>query len=190
MTWRLRRERDHVCAGCGCCRGYEVDHVVAIADGGSTAYENLQLLCRECHARKTATEAAQRALEDPVLLGLRRLEVTFGRAGYWAQDAVDLVRQGREGLGMSGVEKLARGLRLRHGVLLDPAHTVATLVRRGEAFIVGEELRLTEHGRFVADALLAYRAWRQESAVMAAARKRDREHGQARLPLAGECGAR
>lgn len=39
----------------------EVDHVVPLIDGGSFSVANLQLLCREHHARKTAREAGRRA---------------------------------------------------------------------------------------------------------------------------------
>lgn len=38
----------------------EVDHVVPLHRGGSNALANLQGLCRECHATKTATEAGER----------------------------------------------------------------------------------------------------------------------------------
>lgn len=32
----------------------DVDHIVPLADGGSSAPENLQSLCHSCHSRKTA----------------------------------------------------------------------------------------------------------------------------------------
>lgn len=38
----------------------EVDHVVPLHRGGSNALANLQGLCRECHAEKTASEAGER----------------------------------------------------------------------------------------------------------------------------------
>jgi len=41
--------------------GYEVDHIVPLADGGSDAVWNLQLLTIEQHKAKTAREAAARA---------------------------------------------------------------------------------------------------------------------------------
>lgn len=31
----------------------EVDHIIPKRDGGPDAFENLQALCRECHAKKT-----------------------------------------------------------------------------------------------------------------------------------------
>ncbi len=50
------------CAACG-RRANEVDHVVRIADGGAEFdRDNLQPLCHDCHARKTADEGPARAL--------------------------------------------------------------------------------------------------------------------------------
>ena len=37
------------------------DHVIPLADGGGHEPSNLQTLCRPCHARKSAREAAERA---------------------------------------------------------------------------------------------------------------------------------
>ena len=34
----------------------EVDHVTALADGGTHAWSNLQPFCKSCHSRKTAAE--------------------------------------------------------------------------------------------------------------------------------------
>lgn len=47
------RDRDwHVCAECG-EPAHEVDHVVEVADGGTNAPSNLQLLCDPHHRQKT-----------------------------------------------------------------------------------------------------------------------------------------
>ena len=45
------------CRACGRAGRLEVDHLVALEDGGE-AYDpaNLQTLCRGCHFRKTAAE--------------------------------------------------------------------------------------------------------------------------------------
>jgi len=40
--------------------GTEVDHIRALADGGSDTPENRQSLCGPCHALKSAREAAER----------------------------------------------------------------------------------------------------------------------------------
>ena len=41
--------------------GREIDHIVAIKDGGETlALRNLQTLCRSCHASKSAKEREAR----------------------------------------------------------------------------------------------------------------------------------
>lgn len=39
---------------------YEVDHRLPLCDGGTDDPENLQLLCAQCHARKTYDEAIRR----------------------------------------------------------------------------------------------------------------------------------
>lgn len=42
-----------------------VDHIVPIADGGEKLDEdNLQSLCRDCHARKTADDLVKRAANE------------------------------------------------------------------------------------------------------------------------------
>ena len=58
----LRRD----CGLCQPCRrrglvtaGGEVDHIVPKAEGGSDDDGNLQCICRDCHAAKTALESAR-----------------------------------------------------------------------------------------------------------------------------------
>lgn len=50
------------CGGCNILLSayYEVDHQVALMNGGSNDSSNLVALCRECHAKKTAWERSQR----------------------------------------------------------------------------------------------------------------------------------
>ena len=38
----------------------EVDHITQIADGGTDDYDNLQAICHDCHADKTARENGKR----------------------------------------------------------------------------------------------------------------------------------
>jgi hypothetical protein len=62
---------------CACCNEtlsstYEVDHKVALMNGGSDALENLQALCRECHGLKTNYEQ---------LIAQRKLKVKEDRQG-------------------------------------------------------------------------------------------------------------
>lgn len=58
-TWqKIRRvilARDPVCQACGRRASEEVDHVLALASGGTNAFDNLQGLCKSCHSTKTAT---------------------------------------------------------------------------------------------------------------------------------------
>ena len=46
---------DPDCAACG-APARVVDHIIARVNGGSDARDNLQALCRACHARKTAAD--------------------------------------------------------------------------------------------------------------------------------------
>ncbi|WP_233866690.1 HNH endonuclease [Paraburkholderia adhaesiva] len=58
---RARQLRRHpLCARClragHVTEATEVDHIVRVADGGTDDPSNLQSLCHECHADKTARE--------------------------------------------------------------------------------------------------------------------------------------
>lgn len=69
MSKRLRRQalvRDRfTCVSCGLRdrsgSSLEADHIVALADGGAHALENLQTLCKPCHKSKTLRDAARRS---------------------------------------------------------------------------------------------------------------------------------
>jgi 5-methylcytosine-specific restriction endonuclease McrA len=41
--------------------GADVDHVVALVNGGTNDDDNLELVCHECHRVKTASDAGRRA---------------------------------------------------------------------------------------------------------------------------------
>lgn len=47
---------------------YEVDHIVAIARGGTNDRRNLQILCRPCNAKKWAKDAIDVARENGLLI--------------------------------------------------------------------------------------------------------------------------
>lgn len=65
---RLITKWDGRCADCGCKLGpaspAQFDHITPLRDGGENREGNLQPLCRPCHARKTGSEAHQRAKTD------------------------------------------------------------------------------------------------------------------------------
>lgn len=46
LFMRLGREHGFKCASCGDCHGLEIDHVVPLANGGTSDYDNLQLICK------------------------------------------------------------------------------------------------------------------------------------------------
>jgi 5-methylcytosine-specific restriction protein A len=59
---RLEEPFCRACTAAGRLSATElVDHVVALVDGGTHARENLQGLCRSCHATKTAEDGRRRA---------------------------------------------------------------------------------------------------------------------------------
>lgn len=59
---------DGCCAECGAKRSFDktddwhIDHKVPVFRGGKTNFHNLQMLCVECHDRKTASEKSEVAL--------------------------------------------------------------------------------------------------------------------------------
>lgn len=63
-NWRRQKHYRQVnltCANCGCVGPLETDHVVPLHRGGKDEWSNLQSLCKDCHAAKTAREAGDRA---------------------------------------------------------------------------------------------------------------------------------
>ena len=50
------------CNACNCLLPptFEVDHIVELHEGGEDAYENLQALCPNCHAKKTRANVLKR----------------------------------------------------------------------------------------------------------------------------------
>ena len=48
-------EQNNVCNNCKISKeNYEVDHIIPWAKGGKTSYDNLQVLCKDCHFKKSA----------------------------------------------------------------------------------------------------------------------------------------
>jgi hypothetical protein len=64
-TWdKLRKEilaRDKVCTNCGSAKNLEVDHIIAIVNGGKMwDKNNLRVLCHRCHVQKTKQDLYDR----------------------------------------------------------------------------------------------------------------------------------
>ena len=58
----LRRDPWCMLRGTGCERlSVEVDHIVAVSDGGTNDPENLRGVCKRCHARRTGQQGARAA---------------------------------------------------------------------------------------------------------------------------------
>ncbi len=53
---RVIRRDGYRCVDCGGTDHLEVDHVVRVADGGTTDERNLRTRCRSCHRIKTAAD--------------------------------------------------------------------------------------------------------------------------------------
>ena len=68
------------CATCGKSENIElqVDHIVALADGGEDERANIQLLCRECHKKKTAIQH-----RDPRYDKAKRMRAIRSGEGRW-----------------------------------------------------------------------------------------------------------
>jgi 5-methylcytosine-specific restriction endonuclease McrA len=53
----------------GCYSQIEIDHIVSMRDGGTSAIDNLQLLCRACNARKANRSKSCRWALWPYVVG-------------------------------------------------------------------------------------------------------------------------
>ena len=55
-TAKVHKAVHLTCARCGRVDRLETDHIKPRVQGGTDAWTNLQSLCHECHAAKTASE--------------------------------------------------------------------------------------------------------------------------------------
>lgn len=56
--WMIAHRQSYVCATCNMLlhpKGFDIDHIVELRDGGKDELNNLQALCATCHAKKTRT---------------------------------------------------------------------------------------------------------------------------------------
>lgn len=62
---RVRQRDEGVCYWCGAPGARHVDHVLAIADGGTWDEANMAVMHERCHDEKTRNEAARRSHTGP-----------------------------------------------------------------------------------------------------------------------------
>lgn len=58
QRWMIAFRQHYVCATCNMLlhpKGFDIDHIVELRDGGKDELDNLQALCATCHAKKTRT---------------------------------------------------------------------------------------------------------------------------------------
>ena len=67
------------CETCQSTGRLEVDHVVAVADGGAETIDNAQVLCRTCHVAKTTRDLQERELQ-------RRRDEALAAKARWVTD--------------------------------------------------------------------------------------------------------
>ena len=56
--WMVAFRQKYMCAACGVLlhpKGFDIDHIMELRDGGKDEMANLQALCGTCHAKKTRT---------------------------------------------------------------------------------------------------------------------------------------
>jgi len=68
VQWRRMRDvvrrEERACQACGATTNLEVDHIVALSDGGGRLDRaNLRVLCRDCHEHKTHEDRQSRRVE-------------------------------------------------------------------------------------------------------------------------------
>ncbi len=68
----------------------EVDHIIPLHQGGTDDPANLQALCHDCHAEKTATEQGKRTRPE---IGVDGWPVDGGGGQIFATRALETVRE-------------------------------------------------------------------------------------------------
>lgn len=66
--WKLKQKKVCYWCGCGCAKGYHVDHYVPLSKGGKHEADNLVISCADCNLRKNAKDPYEFAQEVGRLL--------------------------------------------------------------------------------------------------------------------------
>lgn len=56
VSKKRRLKKSKLCANCGVSGRHQADHILPVALGGKSTYDNLQFLCKSCHKNKTAID--------------------------------------------------------------------------------------------------------------------------------------
>ena len=65
--WEVQGSTCKLCGCTGATKEREIDHVAPLCVGGGDTPDNLQILCKACHAQKTQLETLS-FVEEPNLL--------------------------------------------------------------------------------------------------------------------------
>ena len=55
MRFAVYKRDNNRCRKCGSRHNLEIDHIIPIAKGGKTTFDNLQTLCKRCNEEKSDT---------------------------------------------------------------------------------------------------------------------------------------
>lgn len=81
---RVVARANHCCANCGIRVRYggQIDHIVALINGGENRESNLRLLCANCHKAKSRRDVAEKSkiAQTQIRMGPLKRE----RRGFWA----------------------------------------------------------------------------------------------------------
>jgi 5-methylcytosine-specific restriction protein A len=63
MKNKVKAKFNNCCSKCGDKNNLEIDHIVALVDGGDNSMNNLNLLCKSCHKEKTIADNSRRMVK-------------------------------------------------------------------------------------------------------------------------------
>ena len=61
---RVRIHYGHKCSNCGSTHAVQEDHIIPVAAGGKTTFENMRLLCKNCNLRAAIDYFGQKKMDS------------------------------------------------------------------------------------------------------------------------------